>query len=61
MERYEDILAVAENDNETPMKRFDDLLTRVFKAGKRKPKEAEADAEEVMEGGIPPTGEAADE
>jgi hypothetical protein len=53
-------------DDKTPMERFDDLLTRVFKAGKptgdlKRPKAAEEDAEEVMEGGIPPTGEAADE
>jgi hypothetical protein len=49
------------DDDKAPMERFDDLLTRVFQSGKRKPKQAEADAEEIMEGGIPPTGEAADE
>ena len=43
------------------MEKFDDLLTQVFKAGKKPPKASEADAEEVMEGGVPPTGEAADE
>jgi hypothetical protein len=50
------------SDDKTPMERFDDLLNRVFQAGKpKRPKAAEADAEEVMEGGVPPTGEAADE
>jgi hypothetical protein len=44
------------NDDKTPMERFDDLLSRTWK----KPKAAEADAEEVMEGGVPPTGEAAE-
>ena len=49
-------------DDKTPMERFDNLLRQVFKAGNpKRPKAAEADAEEVMEGGIPPTGEAADE
>lgn len=44
------------SDDKTPMERFDDLLTRVFKAGNlKRPKAAEEDAEEVMEGGIPGT------
>jgi hypothetical protein len=44
-------------DDKTPMERFDDLLSRTWK---KRPKAAEADAEEVMEGGIAPTGEAAE-
>ncbi|MGA2760871.1 MAG: hypothetical protein ABSF08_11185 [Candidatus Cybelea sp.] len=42
-------------DDKNPTERFEDF------AGKVRPKAAEADAEEVMEGGIPPTGEAADD
>lgn len=44
------------------MERFDDLLTRrIFAAGKKKPKAQEADAEEIMEGGVPPSEGVADE
>lgn len=44
------------NDNKTPTERFDDLLGRIFGAGKKKPR-PEADAEEIAEGGIPPASE----
>jgi hypothetical protein len=43
---------------------MDHLPRKVFsvrKEGLKRPKAAEEDAEEVMEGGVPPTGEAADE
>jgi hypothetical protein len=43
------------NDDKTPMERFDDLLSQIFKTGKPKPR-PEEDAEEIMEGGVPPTG-----
>ncbi|MGA7201962.1 MAG: hypothetical protein WBX26_09035, partial [Candidatus Cybelea sp.] len=53
------------NDNDkSPMERFEDLARKVFSKNKgdlKRPIAAEEDAEEVMEGGIPPTGEAADE
>jgi hypothetical protein len=54
-----------DDNDKSPTERFDHPLTRVFKAGKttgdlKRPKAAEEDAEEVMEGGIPPAGEAAD-
>lgn len=50
------------SDDKSPMERFDDLLSRIFRAGKpKRPKAAEEDAEEVMEGGFPPSEGEADE
>jgi hypothetical protein len=52
------------SDDKTPMERFEDLARKVFSVRKedlKRPKEAEADAEEVMEGGIPPTDGEGDE
>lgn len=43
------------------MDRFEELLSRIFKAGKKHPKRAEADAEEIAEGGVPPSEGIADE
>jgi hypothetical protein len=48
-------------DNKTPMERFEDPARKEFSVRKERPIAAQEDAEEVMEGGIPPTGEAADE
>ena len=44
------------SDDKTPMERFDDLLSRVWDASKKKPKPQE-DAQEIEEGGVPPTSE----
>lgn len=43
------------------MERFEGLLARIFAAGRKKPKAQEADAEEVMEGGVPPSEGGSDE
>jgi hypothetical protein len=45
---------MTEGESKNPMERFDDLLSRIFQAGKPKPR-PEEDAEEVMEGGVEPT------
>jgi hypothetical protein len=49
------------NDNndsgDAMMERFKTALSGIFAAGKKRPKAAEQDAAEVMEGGIPPTEE----
>ena len=53
-----------DDNDKSPMERFEDLARKVFSKNKedlRRPIAAEEDAEEVTEGGIPPTGEAADE
>ena len=38
------------------MERFDDMLRRIFDASKKKQR-PEQDAEEIAEGGVPPTEE----
>jgi len=51
-------------DNRSPMERFEDLARNVFSKRKedlKRPKEAEADTEEIMEGGIAPTDGEGDE
>jgi len=45
-----------DENGDSMMERFENALQRVFGAGKKKPK-PEADAEEIMEGGVPPTHE----
>ena len=53
---------LANDDNgDAMMERFKAALSGIFAGGKKRPKEAEADAEEVMEGGIPPTDGEGDE
>jgi hypothetical protein len=45
------------SDDKTPMERFEDLARKMFRTKKEdleKPKAHEADAEEILEGGIPP-------
>jgi hypothetical protein len=46
------------NDSgKTPMERFEDLARKMFRKSKDDPRrahESEEDAEEIMEGGIPP-------
>ncbi len=51
-------------DKETPNERFEDLARKMFSTRKEdleQAREREEDAEEVMEGGIPPTEGEADE
>jgi hypothetical protein len=53
-----------DDDDKTPMERLQEPRRKVFSERKvdlKKPKASEEDAEEVLEGGIPPSGEAADE
>lgn len=60
----EERIFLVESNDKTPMERFDDLLSRIFRAGKQPPKrvpEPEEDAEEILEGGVPPTEGEADE
>jgi hypothetical protein len=47
-------------EEETALERFDGLLSRIFEAGKKKAK-PEEDAEEIVEGGVPPSEGVADE
>ena len=51
-------------DDKDPTERFEDFARKVFSVRKedlKKPKAAEADAEEILEGGIPPTDGEGDE
>jgi hypothetical protein len=45
------------SDDKTPMERFEDLARKVFSKDPKRVPKPEEDAEEIMEGGVPPTGE----
>jgi hypothetical protein len=47
----------SDKDGDAMMERFKTALSGIFATGKKKPKATEADAEEIMEGGIPPIEE----
>lgn len=45
------------NDDKSPMERFEDLARKIFSKDPKQVPKPEEDAEEIMEGGVPPTDE----